>query len=370
MSLQKHLATVLLINGAIGSVARFQKAVDGLLPPQFRLLKMGSAFWQSRALHAIAALDVATLLGDSAQSVSQLSGSTRSDPDALVRLLRFLRAMGIFEEISPGVFRNNKTSNALRRDSQSNVRAMVLMHNCEQMTRPWTEQLIRGVKGEGVPFELVNGSELFMYMSADANFDALFAEAMDCAESLTGTGYALDFDWGDFERVFDIGGSKGHKTIAVLRQHARLRAVVVDRPSVVEQAKRFWGSRDDPILTRVRFQEGDVLTAVPPAETNKDVYFLSAVLHAFDDERCLLALRNLATATGNTGARIVLNEWIRPESKEDLIGTLADIQLFVGTRGRERTLKEWKALFDASQLALVEVVQLRGLGKMMVLRGQ
>jgi hypothetical protein len=44
------------------------------------------------------------------------------------------------------------------------------------------------------------------------------------------------------------------------------------------------------------------------------------------------------------------------------------MQMFVGSRGRERTLTEWKAIIQAGGLALEEVVRLRSLGSILVLR--
>lgn len=40
----------------------------------------------------------------------------------------------------------------------------------------------------------------------------------------------------------------------------------------------------------------------------------------------------------------------------------------MGTRGRERTLSEWRALFDRSGLMLEEVVGLQSFGNILVLR--
>jgi hypothetical protein len=44
------------------------------------------------------------------------------------------------------------------------------------------------------------------------------------------------------------------------------------------------------------------------------------------------------------------------------------MQMFMATRGRERTLAEWQALFIASGLKLEEVVSLRTFGNILVLR--
>jgi hypothetical protein len=44
------------------------------------------------------------------------------------------------------------------------------------------------------------------------------------------------------------------------------------------------------------------------------------------------------------------------------------MQMFMGTRGRERTLAEWQALFKRGGLELEEVVGLQSFGNIIVLR--
>jgi hypothetical protein len=91
------------------------------------------------------------------------------------------------------------------------------------------------------------------------------------------------------------------------------------------------------------------------------------VLHGFDDESSVRALRNLAAAAAKTGTLIVLHEIVLDEDHPALAEVLSDMQMFMGTRGRERTLREWTALFDRSSVALREIVSLRSFGKMLVL---
>ncbi|WP_303620994.1 methyltransferase, partial [Methylogaea oryzae] len=95
------------------------------------------------------------------------------------------------------------------------------------MSRPWFEQLESCVRDGGVPFRRVHGQDLYDYMDDHAEFDALFSRAMDSVEALSGDSFAQDFDWSRFQRVIDVGGSMGSKSIAILRRHPRVRAVVV-----------------------------------------------------------------------------------------------------------------------------------------------
>jgi hypothetical protein len=270
-----------------------------------------------------------------------------------------LAAMGVFEETAAGVYRNNKLSSYLRDDNPKNGRAMILMHNSQAMGQPWFEQLERGVREGVAPFRLSHGEELFDYLNHHPDFDQLFSQAMDSVEALTGDSFATDFDWGRFERIIDVGGSRGAKALAILQRHPQLSALVVDRAQVIAEAQTYWGIHRTPGVERMRFEAGDVLQTVPHAKNDKDIYLLSAVLHGFDDALCIQALTQLAYASGSTGARIAIMEVVMPEQKADLARASFDMQMFMGTRGRERTLAQWNALFARSGVVLDEVVDLQ-----------
>ncbi|HEY6897450.1 MAG TPA: methyltransferase [Rhodocyclaceae bacterium] len=360
-----------------GAVRRFAKAMkfgawlqaipNKLTSPPFRLMQIGSAFWQSRALYVAARLDIATALGDEEHNSEEIAARVTANADAIGRLLRLLVAMGVFEEQTAHRFRNNKISAFLRTDNPKNVRAMILMHNSDVMVRPWYERLEQGVR-EGVPpFQLAHGEGLFDYLDRHADFDMLFSAAMDAVEALTGDSFATDFDWGRFERIIDVGGSRGTKSLAILKRHPNLTALVVDRAQVIAEAKQYWAAHPTSGVDRMRFQPGDLLAEIPSALSAKDIYLLSAVLHGFDDSTCISVLRRLANACGQSGARVALLEMVLPEVGADLLGASFDMQMFMGSRGRERTLKEWTALFDSAGMALDEAVGLQSFGKILVL---
>lgn len=80
-----------------------QNIPNKVTPPPFRLMQIGSAFWQSRALCVAARLDIATVLGDERLVADEIAARVAAQPDATYRLLRMLAAMGVFEEVSPRV---------------------------------------------------------------------------------------------------------------------------------------------------------------------------------------------------------------------------------------------------------------------------
>ncbi len=370
MTLQMNTGAVHRFAMAMKFGAWLQSIPNKVTPAPFRLVQIGSAYWQSRALFVAARLDVATVLGTERLDASELAGRVGANGDALGRLMRFLAAMGIFEETAPMVFRNNKLSDCLRSHDSQSVRAMIMMHNSEAISRPWFEQLEAGIRSGTPPFRLSHGEDLFDYLDHHADFYRQFSEAMGSVEALAGDGFATDLDWSRFERIIDVGGSRGTKAFAILKRHPKLSALIVDRPQVVEEAQSYWANQQTEGIERLHFQAGDLFEAIPVATGPKDIYLLSAVLHGFDDSACIRALQRLHEAIGNSGARAALLEMVVPERGADIASASFDMQMFVGSRGRERTLSEWKAVIQASELVIEEVVRLRSLGSILVLRSR
>lgn len=365
MRLQRRKLAARLFHLAAGMANALAALPGKLVPPPLRLVQLGAAFWQSRALYVAARLDLATELGDDSLDAAELAAKVGADADSLRRLLRMLAAMGVFEETSPGHYANNRLSACLRTDRPDSVRAMILMHNSPEMSRPWFETLERGIRSGACPFELTHGSDLFDFMDRTPAFDALFAQAMDQVEALTGDSFATGFHWGAFDRVFDLGGSKGAKAAAILKRHPHLRAIIIDRDQVIRGAREHWARNGGPCGGRLDFETGDLFGPLPTASA-RDVYLLSAVLHCFDDGDCVKALRNVASAAA--GAHIVVLDMVMPAFRADLPTASFDMQMFMGTHGRERTLADWQTLFDRSGVRLHEVVELPSFVKMLVLR--
>jgi hypothetical protein len=367
MTLQKKKGAVRRFARLLKFAAWLQALPRRTTPAPFQLLQMGSAFWQSRALYVAARLDLAGALGDEALPVDTLALRCAVTADPLQRLLRLLAALGVFEETTPGHFRNSAVSHFLRKEHPQSMRAMVLMHNSPEMSLPWLESLEQGIRTGQPPFALQFGQELFDYMDTHPEFDRLFSQAMDSVEALTGDSFATDFDWGRFRRVIDVGGSAGSKSRAIMRRHPGLRALVQDRPAIIAKVLAAQqNTAQDETSVRMSFVGGDALSEVPAAEDAGDIYLLSALLHGFDDVQCVRILHAVRRAIGDTGATVVILEVVMPESGADLNTASFDMQMFIGTRGRERTLAQWQALLERSGLSLQEQVHLRSFAKMLV----
>jgi hypothetical protein len=338
-------------------------------PPPFRLLQMGSAFWLSRAVYVAARLELADALGEAQKTVAALAVERGLHEGHLYRLLRMLAANGVFRETAPRTFVNSPLSHYLREEHPHSLRAMILMHNSPLMTAPWLEPLEQSMRTGETPFAQAHGAELFDYMERDVAFDHLFARAMDAVEALTGSDYLQDFDWSRFDRVIDVGGSQGAKALALLKTQAHMRALVFDRPPVIVAAHEAWQGKVDPaVLARVEFAGGDMLEQIPPPQSERDIYLFMAVFHGMDDATVRCVLQNLRRTIDGLRPGIVVVETVLPPVGTDPALAGFDMQMLIGTRGRERTLAEWTTLFDSAGFALREVVAVRTFARFMVVQ--
>lgn len=344
-----------------------QQIPNKVTPAPFRLIQIGSAFWQSRALNIGAKLELADELGDSEKSTSSLANTLSLNEDHLYRLMRMLASIGVFIETSPRTFKNSKLSEYLRKNNPNNVRAMILMHNSPEMTKSWIETLEESIRDGRIPFEKVNHVDMFEFMNQDEDFDTLFSQAMDSVENVAGTEFLKDFNWGMFKRIIDVGGSRGSKSLSILKANPNLKAVVFDRPAIIEGAKEKWkGKESKSVLERMEFVGGDILESIPQAESDEDVYFFMAVFHTFNDSDCRKILRNLKTAIGDKSPHIVITDAVASEQDIDAITASMDMQMLMGTKGRERTMSEWENLFKETGFSIKQVMDIRTFAKYIV----
>lgn len=123
-----------------------------------------------------------------------------------------------------------------------------------------------------------------------------------------------------------------------MKQHPQLSALVVDQALVINEAPGYWqGKVADEILNRLEFQSADILSEIPAARDDKDIYFLCGVLHGYEDSTCHRILDTIRASISDTGARVAIMEMIVDEKAPDVAVTSFDMQMFTSTSGKERT---------------------------------
>ena len=151
------------------------------------------------------------------------------------------------------------------------------------------------------------------------------------------------------EIVVDAGGGFGTLAKNILNVYPGVRVTVLDKPEVVEQARKDLNSPG------LHWMSGDIFE---PWGVRADVVTLARVLHDWDDEDALRILTQ-ARAALSKGGRLFIIEMLL--SEQGVAGALCDLHLLMATGGRERSQDDFKKLLAHAGFRLVEVRRLAAL---------
>lgn len=112
---------------------------------RFILFNHLNSMWLSYAIQAAVHYDVATHLGDEKKTTQELAELTATNEAMLYRLLRFLAAKQIFNEVERKTFVNTPASGFLRRDCENTLYWVARMQGSSRYRQEWgmLEEVLR-----------------------------------------------------------------------------------------------------------------------------------------------------------------------------------------------------------------------------------
>jgi hypothetical protein len=298
------------------------------------------------AVRVAAALRLADLMADGAETVDELAARSGTDADALGRMLRHLACHGVFAESAPGRFALNDTAEMLRSDHPSGVRLWFDLDGFGgRMDLAFTE-LMHTVRTGQPAWEVAFGAPFWEHLAADpalaASFDAVMAGSFRAVA-------ATEYDWSAVRHVVDVGGGTGSLVAEVLEANPDIRATLVDLPDTVARGRELLAARG--LEGRCEFAGQSFFDPLPPGH---DVYLLSAVLHDWGDEPATAILRRCAEAAGASG-RVVIVESHGTGGEDPAMFAEMDLRMLVLCGGRERSVDDYAALAGAAGLRAADV---------------
>jgi SAM-dependent methyltransferase len=300
-------------------------------------------------LYVAAKLGVADALVPEPQAVDALAHSVGAQSNILRRVLRGLAAEGVLDEHDDGRFSLTPLGNCLRSDVSSSLRGAIIARG--DLYYGAAAGLLEAVQQGGVPFEHVHSVGFFEYLAQHPERGAEFQASMVDRSRHEAAEVVAAYDFGCFGRLVDVGGGHGVLLTEILMAVPRLRAVLLDRPQVVDRARERLEAAG--LAKRCEFIAGDFLTTVLP---DGDAYVLSRVIHDWDDEVAVRILTNCARAMGQ-GGTLLLVEAVLPERARNRPETIRmDLHMLALLHGRERTEAEYDRLLVAAGFQLRCVV--------------
>lgn len=283
------------------------------------------------AIRVAATLRLADHLAARPLTAEELAAKCGADPQALTRLMRYLVARGLFEATAES-FVLGEAGRWLLDDAPGGARKWLDLEGFGgHMDRAFFELL--GTVRAGGP--VAAGNKTSLSVGAAASYDELMGERA----ASEGPALAEVVGWERFQHVVDVGGGTGMQLIALMEAHPQLRGTLIELPASVEVARKNFadaGLRADVI-------GGDLFELELP---RADVFVLRYLLHSFEDEQAVEALRKCEKALRPGGSVLIL------EASDAVPAVFAsmDLLMLVLGHGRERTLAEYDAAAAAAGL--------------------
>lgn len=312
--------------------------------PRQALLRLVSAYQLSQALHVAARLGIGDHLASGPRSSDELAAETDTHPDALYRLLRALAAVGVLHELDGRRFELTELGEGLRSDVSGSVHGWASLIGRPMHWNTWSS-LAESIRTGENTFRLVHGTDVWSYRAQRPEELAIFDGAMMSTTGVIEAAVLDVFDFGRFREVVDVAGGRGALLAAILTKHDTVRGVLFDQPDVVARA----GTLLDRFGDRCHAVGGSFFERVP---AGADAYLLKSILHDWEDEECVAILRVIGKAMPEHAVVVVLERDLGAPN-ENAPAKLSDLNMLVNPGGRERSEKQYEALFTAAGLHYV-----------------
>ena len=303
---------------------------------------------------AVAHLGIFQILAADAMSAEALRTRLQLESRAFIVLTTALRAMGLLDVNENGQFHlTEMTREHLTEGGEFYVGDYIGLAAqspgvLQMVSRLRTNQLARAAEADaGAAFIFREGLDSAMEAEDSARrlTLALAGRAKNVAPLL-----AQAVSFGN-ETLLDVGGGTGIYSIACLRQHPDLKAIVFDRPEVLKVAAEF--GQQYGVSDRLRLHSGDMFADPLPAA---DVILLSNVLHDWDVAECEQLVNRCAAALPVGGRLLIHDVFLHDNLDGPLPVALYSASLFSLTEERAYSGREYCHWLQSAGLAPSKIV--------------
>ena len=305
-------------------------------------------------------------------SLSALAEKVQLDADRLSQLLRLAGTHRILSEPCPGEFAHTILSATLVRDEFLLAQAKLQLldnHRASVLAADYFRENPFENKSNESPFKYRFGIPMYEWLKAEPEKGARFAKAMkgvsrmDRPTALVSTwirdSAATEAALGKGGLMIDVGGGSGHVSIALAREYQNWTFQVQDIDRNMFAATS--SSLEEGLGERVTFSHHDFFSSQPipsVTDTQPHVYFIRQCLHNWADLDCLRIIRSFVPALeANPSIPLLINETIIPERgsiplSEERRMRQIDVAMLMLFNAKQRTEKEWRALFKHADARL------------------
>lgn len=311
------------------------------------LLRLGGLH-TPMAVRVAATLRLVDHIAAGARTPAALAKVTGADPNALLRIIRHLVAVGVLTAAPNGEIEPTAVGRLLADDHPAQQRAWFDLTNAVSRADLAFFRLLDAVRTGRPSYESVYGRPFYDDLSAQPELAKSFDELMACDQDVVYDQPAASYDWAGVKHVMDVGGGVGGFLAAIARTAPHVTGILLELPLPAARAGANFEAAG--LADRLTAVPGDFFQELP---TGADVITLSFVLLNWSDEDARRILLRCVEALEPGGRILVLERDDLPEDASNEQFTLLDLRMLVFLGGRLRTRDEWST-FAASAGLVVE----------------
>lgn len=312
-----------------------------------RMLQMITGYWVTQVVRTAAELRIADHLHPSGATPAEVAAAESLDPQATFRFLRACASLGLAACQDGDMFTATPLLETLRTDHPGSLRDLALYGGTASHWAPWGN-LSEAVRTGTPQAEATLGAPFFDWLAGRPDEARVFTAAMTAMTRDLAHQLADVIDLKGVRTAVDVGGASGNFIHTLMLRHTELTGTVLDLPHVgadaVASAERL------NVADRFTFVGGDFFEKIPTA----DVHLLKFVLHDWDDDSSVRILRNCRDSL-TPGGRILVAELTVDDLGTPGLPPLMDLNMMTLSTGRERSVDEFRRLFQRAGLNLAKV---------------
>ena len=298
-----------------------------------------AGFVYSQVLAAVVELDLLNRLAQAPATDEELAHAAGLAPEAMTRLLRAATALGL---VAPR--RGNRHGLGMRGAALlGNPGAIRMIEHHRLLYRDLADPvaLLRG--GPGAPGGLRGFWPYAVGERAEAGETvAAYSHLMAESLSLVAEDVLAAYPFAQHRMMLDVGGGTGRFSRAVLQRAPDLRAMVLDLPGVIAEARQVVA--ESPVAARLTLQPGDAIAGPIPA--GADLVTLIRVLHDHDDPEAMAILRNIHAALPAGGTLLIAEPMAGIRGAEAMADAYFGFYLLAMGSGRTRSPDDIRSMLQ------------------------
>lgn len=295
-------------------------------------------YYETQCLYVITKLKIADYLQSCPKPITELANLAGVNEGKLYRIMRFMAAKGLFDELPNQKFQLNTESEALISTSENNINNFIRLH-AEYFYNSATE-LTNSIISNNTAFDLKFGENASNHFKNDKKAGEIYNLAMKENSELYGKLIAKTFDFSPYKTIIDVGGGIGSILVNILLQNKNMSGINFDIPALQEMATAYFKEKE--VESRCKYVGGDFLKSIPHGG---DLYIMKAILHGKNDAMAIEVLNKCKEVLPNNGKLLIIERIICRAAKNYIEACMNDINMLNVTSGHVRTYAEFERLF-------------------------